>query len=81
MDRGHAYRSESGVYFDLNAFGVNNYGRLGEGVQEGEHRRAEGSERGDKRSTADFALWKRGKPGDPTWDSPFGKGRPGWFVM
>ncbi len=33
-----------------------------------------------KRSPADFALWKAAKPGEPTWDSPWGPGRPGWHI-
>ncbi len=33
-----------------------------------------------KRSPADFALWKSAKPGEPSWDSPWGKGRPGWHI-
>ncbi len=33
-----------------------------------------------KRSPADFALWKAAKPGEPTWDSPWGAGRPGWHI-
>ena len=35
---------------------------------------------GDKRNTSDFALWKTSKPGEPAWDSPWGKGRPGWHI-
>src|SRR5664279_4060680 len=35
---------------------------------------------GRKRTAADFALWKSAKPGEPSWDSPWGKGRPGWHI-
>ena len=34
----------------------------------------------EKRSANDFALWKKAKEGEPSWDSPFGKGRPGWHI-
>jgi cysteinyl-tRNA synthetase len=40
----------------------------------------EGADCGDKRHPADFALWKAAKPGEPTWDSPWGPGRPGWHI-
>lgn len=43
----------------------------GEGGRAGEH---------GKRSAADFALWKAAKPGEPQWDSPWGRGRPGWHL-
>lgn len=38
------------------------------------------SSTGGRRSAADFALWKASKPGEPSWDSPWGKGRPGWHI-
>lgn len=39
-----------------------------------------GSGDGEKRSPTDFALWKRSKPGEPWWASPWGQGRPGWHI-
>ncbi|EGD82545.1 cysteinyl-tRNA synthetase [Salpingoeca rosetta] len=90
LDRGHAYVTPSGVYFDLQAFGEDKYGRLGKGVQStaaastradaDAGAAADSNDAAHKRHRADFALWKRGDAGDPTWDAPFGKGRPGWHI-
>jgi cysteinyl-tRNA synthetase len=41
---------------------------------------SEPTEATDKRNPFDFALWKKSKPGEPIWDSPWGKGRPGWHI-
>ena len=78
---GSAYASEGDVYFACESFAA--YGQLsGMSLDD---LRAGASERvsvGDdrKRSPADFALWKSAKPGEPAWDSPWGKGRPGWHI-
>lgn len=76
---GHAYAVPSGdVYFDVSSFP--GYGCLSnrsvEDMLDGV--RVENAE--DKRNPADFALWKAAKPGEISWDSPWGKGRPGWHI-
>ncbi len=78
---GHAYSVPSGdVYYRVSSFP--GYGKLsGQSVEE---REMGASERldidTDKENPADFALWKAQKPGEPAWDSPWGKGRPGWHI-
>ena len=76
--RGIAYETADGVYFAVEQ--VDGYGLLA--GQSLEMLRA--GERVDvvegKRSPADFALWKKAKPGEPTWPSPWGPGRPGWHT-
>ncbi len=79
IDHGYGYRSEDGsVYFSVEK--VKNYGRLTgqklEDMQAGA--RVEVNEL--KRNPYDFALWKAAKPGEIAWDSPWGKGRPGWHI-
>jgi cysteinyl-tRNA synthetase len=80
VDRGHAYVAEDGVYFDVASFA--GYGALPhrtlEELRESAGARVEVDEA--KRSPMDFALWKAAKPGEPAWDSPWGKGRPGWHI-
>jgi cysteinyl-tRNA synthetase len=76
---GYAYATPSGdVYFRVRAFGP--YGKLSgrnlEELQSGA-RVAPGEEKEDP---LDFALWKAAKPGEPTWESPWGAGRPGWHL-
>ncbi|MEE1676214.1 cysteine--tRNA ligase [Agarivorans aestuarii] len=76
---GHAYVADSGdVLFEVNTFA--DYGKLSlqnlEMLQAGA--RVEVEE--DKRNPLDFVLWKSAKPGEPMWDSPWGKGRPGWHI-
>jgi cysteinyl-tRNA synthetase len=75
---GHAYVVDEDVYFYVPSFP--DYGRLSgrteEAMQAGA--RIEPDER--KRDPRDFALWKSAKPGEPWWESPWGKGRPGWHI-
>ena len=75
---GFAYEVEGDVYFDVHKFP--RYGGLsGQRVEDLEAgSRVDVDER--KKHPADFALWKSAKPGEPTWDSPWGKGRPGWHI-
>ncbi|MDZ4818488.1 MAG: cysteine--tRNA ligase [Planctomycetota bacterium] len=77
IEQGFAYASEGDVYFEVGK--DPGYGKLSrrslDSVQ------GEGGETADrKRSTSDFALWKSAKPDEPAWDSPWGKGRPGWHI-
>ena len=84
IEKGHAYESDGDVYFDVSS--DKNYGCLsGRDVEDAQsgHRTliADGQGLEDrKRNEADFALWKSSKPGEPAWDSPWGKGRPGWHT-
>ena len=85
IDKGHAYATEEGdVYFSVRSFPE--YGKLsGRNIDEmeGGHRelRADGQGLEDrKRDPLDFALWKAAKPGEPSWGSPWGQGRPGWHI-
>ena len=79
IEKGHAYPTENGdVYFDVASYPA--YGQLSnrniddalDGV------RIENDE--EKKNAYDFALWKSAKPGEICWDSPWGKGRPGWHI-
>jgi len=78
IEKGHAYVVNGDVYFSVTS--QPGYGRLSgrrlEEMQAGA--RVEVDER--KRHPMDFALWKASKPGEPAWDSPWGKGRPGWHI-
>ncbi|HEX5538337.1 MAG TPA: cysteine--tRNA ligase, partial [Methylophilaceae bacterium] len=79
VEKGHAYPADNGdVFYSVSSFP--NYGKLsgkslddlraGERVEVDTH----------KRDPLDFVLWKSAKPGEPSWDSPWGKGRPGWHI-
>ncbi len=78
VDRGFAYEVADGVYLSVEE--VPGYGLLAQqplgSLQAGA--RVEGS--ADKRSPLDFALWKKAREGEPAWDSPWGRGRPGWHT-
>ncbi len=78
--RGAAYETSSGVYLSVGA--VDDYGALvhrrPDELREGAGARVDVDE--SKRDPLDFALWKAAKPGEPTWDSPWGPGRPGWHI-
>lgn len=78
IDKGIAYQVGSDVYYDTSKF--SGYGKLsGQNLEDLES----GARVGvgdDKRSPADFVLWKGQKPGEPAWESPWGMGRPGWHI-
>jgi len=79
VQKGFAYAASDGsVYYDTTKF--DGWGKLsGQKMEELEPgKRVEIDER--KRTPADFVLWKAQKPGEPAWDSPWGKGRPGWHI-
>ncbi|MBR5620094.1 MAG: class I tRNA ligase family protein, partial [Clostridia bacterium] len=78
VEKGYAYDADGDVYFSPSKFPQ--YGKLS-------HQPLEDLEAGArimvgeiKREPMDFALWKAAKPGEPSWDSPWGKGRPGWHI-
>lgn len=74
-----AYRTADGVYFDISRF--RGYGKLSRlnrrQLKAGARVSADEYDKGEAR---DFALWKAAKPGEPSWSSPFGRGRPGWHI-
>ncbi len=78
IDKGYGYESEGSVYFRVR--NVPDYGKLS-------HRSLDSMKAGiriesgeEKEDPMDFVLWKASKPGEPAWDSPWGKGRPGWHI-
>ena len=78
IDKGYAYVAPSGsVYFDVDKYP--DYGRLSGRISKDAWRQEE-DVLSEKKSPYDFALWKAAKPGEPSWDSPWGKGRPGWHI-
>ncbi len=81
VEKNHAYVAKNGdVMFDVLSFG--NYGALSkqnlEQLQAGASERVELSD--VKKNPMDFVLWKMSKPGEPSWESPWGNGRPGWHI-
>uniref|UniRef100_A0A669EH53 Cysteine--tRNA ligase, cytoplasmic n=1 Tax=Oreochromis niloticus TaxID=8128 RepID=A0A669EH53_ORENI len=91
VSNGYGYESNGSVYFDTSKFDSSpqhSYAKLvpeavgdQKALQEGEGDLSISAERlSEKKSPNDFALWKASKPGEPSWDSPWGKGRPGWHI-
>jgi cysteinyl-tRNA synthetase len=79
VDIGRGYTTDDGVYLSVES--VEDYGllvnqRLSDMIEGGGDREVYGAE--NKRHPADFVLWKLAKPGEPSWPSPWGEGRPGW---
>lgn len=88
VENGFAYvTSDGSVYFDIGAFekAGNHYARLEPWNRNNKDLQADAegaltAKTTEKRSDADFAIWKSSKPGEPSWPSPWGKGRPGWHI-
>ncbi|MBI3814067.1 MAG: cysteine--tRNA ligase [Nitrospinae bacterium] len=78
IEKGYAYQSNGDIFYSVRKF--NEYGKLsGKNTDELlSGARVEVDEK--KRDPLDFALWKASKPGEPWWESPWGKGRPGWHI-
>ncbi|MFO1064526.1 MAG: cysteine--tRNA ligase [Pirellulales bacterium] len=77
IEKGYAYAAGGDVFFDVARDA--SYGQLSNRTLDSQQ--GEGGEAAaKKRSSGDFALWKSAKPGEPAWDSPWGKGRPGWHI-
>jgi cysteinyl-tRNA synthetase len=79
IEKGHAYHADNGdVFYSVNSFKT--YGKLSgkslEDLRAGERVEVDSF----KRDPMDFVLWKSVKPNEPSWDSPWGKGRPGWHI-
>jgi cysteinyl-tRNA synthetase len=82
IEKGHAYQTDEGVYFHIDS-APEKYGMLTgqniEAVRSGAGGRV-GATGSAKKDHKDFALWKSAKPDEPTWESPWGPGRPGWHI-
>lgn len=79
LEQGIAYRTGDGIYYDLDKFP--DYGKLsGRTELREEDAVSRIDESSEKRNWNDFCLWKNEKPGEPSWDTPLGSGRPGWHI-
>jgi cysteinyl-tRNA synthetase len=78
IQRGYAYEADGDVYFEVDKFEA--YGQLSRRTEEGQLTGVRVELEPGKKDPRDFALWKRAKPGEPSWPSPWGDGRPGWHI-
>ncbi len=79
LKKGYAYKIKDGIYYDISKF--KNYGKLSRRtVLQAEDSVSRIDESKEKRNKGDFCLWKFSKPGEPSWPSPCGRGRPGWHI-
>jgi len=77
VEKDFAYETDGDVFFDVSR--DDQYGKLSN--RSADSQQGEGGDAAaKKRSPSDFALWKAAKPGEPSWDSPWGAGRPGWHI-
>ncbi len=77
IEKGYAYESNGSVYFNVDSY--EHYGELS-GTKDRTAWRQELDVLAEKKNPYDFALWKKAKPGEPWWESPWGPGRPGWHI-
>jgi cysteinyl-tRNA synthetase len=78
VQKGHAYPAGGSVYFRVRSMA--DYGKLSHRTLDSMMAGARIEPGEEKEHPMDFALWKAAKPGEPSWDSPWGKGRPGWHI-
>jgi len=78
IDKGYGYESQGSVYFRVRS--VPDYGKLSHRSLDSMRSGARIETGEEKEDPMDFVLWKASKPGEPAWDSPWGKGRPGWHM-
>lgn len=81
VEKGHAYEHEGSVYFDISSY--HRYGKLSGVVPDESASRQFGrldSDEYEREDVRDFVLWKAAREGEPSWDSPWGPGRPGWHI-
>lgn len=82
IDKGYGYEADGDVYYRARKF--KKYGQLSgqsiDDLEQGASERVADADQDKKEDPLDFALWKAAKPGEISWDSPWGKGRPGWHI-
>jgi len=78
IEKGFAYESAGNVYYSISKF--EDYGKLSHREPDEMLAMSRLDEDPYKKEPFDFVIWKNAKPGEPTWDSPWGKGRPGWHI-
>jgi len=79
IEKGYAYQLEDGIYYDISKF--KNYGKLSKRTtKQAEDGVSRIDESKSKKNKGDFCLWKKSKPGEPKWPSPWFAGRPGWHI-
>ena len=78
IEKGYAYETSDGVYYSIEKF--EEYGKLSKQPLEKIKKGARVNVNENKKDASDFVLWKKEKPGEPSWASKFGRGRPGWHI-